>query len=874
MKKWADRFLRWFCNPDYYADIRGDLEELYYYKLQDSSKFTAGLYFTKEVLLLLRLSLLRPSLFKNPLTYTDMTRNNLKIAFRHLWRQKVYASIKIGGLALGIAAFILLAIYLKHELSYDNFYPQTDRIYRVTTQYLKEGFSGVDFPGPFAKALENDFPEVEKAGRYIPATWFNQVRPADQVHNTYEEGIAYVDPELLEILEIPMIHGEYESSMHEPNTLIISQSKAHKYFPNKNPVNQSLILNGNAENPYKIVGVYQDFPTNAHLDFEFMISLEGVEFWEGEQSYWGNNMYDVYALLKEGTNVEQLNPKLSSIITQYFLPLWRERQFANADEIAASMSFRLQPIDEIYMQNEEVRDGLPHGDQRLFWLLGISGILIIVIASINFINLSIARYSLRVKEVGMRKLLGAAKKQIVQQFLTESVLYSFFAILLGVVLALLLLPNVSQLAGKTLTFPWKITTMIPLFILSILFLGILTGIYPSLFLSAFRPSSSSNPIKLKGSRHKRFQQGLVIFQFAVSIALIMVTLTVYQQMNFILKKDVGFDKEQLMMIQGTQALGEKVPIFKEELLTLSEVEQVSVSGFLPVEGSFRNMDSFWKEGEQTLYDGTNAQIWYVDEDYLATLGMRLIEGRNFSKRISTDSNAIILSRSLAEKLALKEPLGAQITNKRDTWQVVGIIDDFHFESLKAPVSPTCLVMGNNTSMISVKVNTSEMSPLLSSIEEIWDTFAPENQFRYEFLDESFAHMHKEVSRSAQLFNVFAVLAIVIACLGLFGLTTFHAEQRQREIGIRKVLGASVGNIVSLLSKDFVKLFGIAVLIALPLGWYVANNWLESFAYRIPIYWWICLLAVGITFCIALFTTSFKSLAAAFANPIESIRVDS
>lgn len=868
MKKQADRLFRWFCHPDYYDDIRGDLEELYADKRHSSSKLATDLFYTKEILLLFRLSLLRPSLFRDLFNAQHMFKNNVKTAIRHIWNQKSFSVIKIGGLAIGIAAFLLIAIYVQHQLTYDNFYAEKDRIHRVTVKYIKEGFNGVDFPAPFAKVLVNDYPEIEQAGRFIESSWLNQIRPADQVQNVFEEGFAFVDPEFLEILDLPVVTGNCTESMKAPNTIVISKSKASKYFPAQDPVGQSLIINNDKQKPYKIVGVFEDFPSNSHLAVDFMISLSEVEFWEGEQSYWGANMYSVYTLLQKNTDLASLNEKLSNITTNYFLPSWIARDFANPQEIANNIAYELQPIQDIYLGPAEIRDDLKHGDKGLLWIFGLSGALILLIASINFINLSIARYSLRIKEVSLRKVLGATKKQLTRQFLTESHLYSLFSFVIGLLLVQLALPFVNQLAGQSLGFPIQLSWGIPLFIAAIFALALLTGLYPSLYLSNLKTSSQGFNL---GRSSLFFQRSLIVFQFVVSVTLIIFSITVYQQMKFILNKDIGFDKEQLLVVQGTGALSDKMSVFKDKIRNLGEGTSVSVGDYLPMQGSRRYSDSFWKEGQQKTADGVNAQIWQVDPAYVKTLGINILNGRDFNSDLSSDSTAMLISQSLAEKLAVGEELDQLISNKEKTWKTIGIIDDFHFESFRNNISPMALVLGTGNSSMAVKLTNSNAKESIEAIKESWSEFAPTTPFRYEFLDENFAAMHEDISQSAKLFNVFSLLAILIACLGLFGLTAFNADQRRRELGIRKVLGANMSNILLLMSKDMIVLVSIAIIFAIPIGWYLINSWLQGFAYSIDVNWLIFFIAAGITLFIALFTISSQCIKVALANPVQSIQ---
>lgn len=870
MKKKLDSIFKWFCKPEYHDDIRGDLEELYEEKRRESSNFSADLYYLKEILLLLRISLMRPTLFHRLLDQRILLVNNFKTAARYIWFQKLFSMIKISGLSLGIAATLILSIYIYHQLSYDSFYQQKDQIYRLTAEYQEEGFSGVDFPAPLASTLVKDFPEVEQAGRMISSNWLRQVRPISKTHNFYEERIAMVDPELVELLGLQGLDASVVQAMQAPKTLVISKAKARKYFPGEDPIGQLLIINNDQEAPYQVVGVYEDFPPNSHLVIDLMITLSEVEFWPGERTYWGANMYSVYALLNKDAQPETLQSKLGSIIENYFLPSWQERNFADAREIADNIKLGLQPIQEIYLGPSEIRDDLKHGNIKLIWLFGISAFLIVIIAIINFINLSIARYTVRMKELSMRKILGATRSQLIQQFLTEFLLYSFLALVIGLAIAYLALPYFGQLMGQTLSFPISLLWGIPLFFLSILVITILAGTYPALFLSNVNPSSQKIQ-KKRGSFTQLLQQSLVSFQFIISATLIICTIAVLKQTQYILDKDLGFDKEQIVVVKGTNALGDKLPTFKKEIQQFAGVDHITVSDYLPIEDSRRYMDSFWEKGEESVKSGANAQLWQVDHDYINTLGIQLSQGRNFDRARSTDSTAIIISNSLASSLHLDEDLGALITNKERNWKVIGIIEDIHFESLRNDMTPLCLVLGDNSSMMAVKTHTSDPSQLLQSIENKWTQMVPSDPFRYEYLDESFAMMHTNVARSAKLFNIFSVLAIIIACLGLFGLSTFKAHQRERELGIRKILGANVSSIILLISKDYLFIIALANLLAIPIGWYLVRNILENFAYRVEISWPVFVIAAGLTLLIAIGTIGFQGLKAALKNPIESIR---
>ena len=815
-----------------------------------------------------------------------MIKNYFKIALRQLRKQKMYSAIKIGGFAMGIAACLLIALFIKEELSYDRSYPNADRIYRLIGEINDNGIinKGTSFSAPMAGVLKADFPEVEKSGRLMPNTLFtgagsNDLRRADQQQNTYEEGFAYADQEVLDILQIPIKYGERAHALDEPNTMVISERKAEKYFPNQNPVGKIMYLNNDKSKPYKIGAVMQNFPTNSHLQYNFFLTLKGVEFWPGEQTTWMASNYQNYVLLRPGTDAVGFAAKATSaIIKNYVLPSMLQAGNKDADKMAKSASVHLQPVSDIHLKSYDIRpyginDSLASGDIRFIWLFAAIACFILIIACINFINLSTAKSANRAKEVGLRKVIGSNRNNLIKQFLTESLLFSFLSFIVGMILAWLLLPYFNTLSAKSLTIPWGEWWLVPMIVSTAIIIGIVAGLYPSFYLSAFKPINVLKGRVSRGSKNAVLRNGLVIFQFTTSIILITSTFVIYNQMQFILNKKVGFDKNQVVLIQGANTLGSNVKNFKNELLKLSQVKSASVSDYLPVAGATRNGNNFWKEGKTQEESPANGQFWEVDDDYIKTMGMKIVAGRNFSTDMPSDSQAVVINQTLANKLNLKDAIGKRITNGGDIFHVVGVVEDFNFESLRNNIQGLCLHLGNSPSIVSVKVNTADMSKLISSITSVWKKFSPAQPIRYTFLDESFAKMYEDVQRMGRIFTSFAILAIIIACLGLFALAAFMAEQRSKEIGIRKVLGATVSSITTLLSKEFVKLVLIAVVIASPRAWWAMYKWLQDFAYRIEITWWMLAFAGFIAVLIALVTVSFQAIKAAIANPVKSLRTE-
>jgi len=810
-----------------------------------------------------------------------MIKNNFKIAWRTLLKQRMYSVIKIGGFALSIAACLLIALYIKDELSYDKEWAYADRIYRVIGEYNENGKieSGNDWPAPMAKALREDFPEVEKSGRLMDAPLFygagsNQLRPVEVRQNTYEQGFSYADQDMLDMLQVPMVYGDRARALSEPNTMVISKSKADKYFPGQNPVGRTMILNNDAGTPYKIGGVMKDFPTTSHIHYDFLLTMTGHQLWDNEQTTWMASNYPTYVLLKPGTNPAHFQEKLKLILSKYMLPALKEYNLKEAESLVKNAKILIQPITDVHLYSASIDDRLDKGDIKFVWLFGAIAVFILVIACINFINLSTARSANRAKEVGLRKVVGSNRTALVKQFLTESLVFSVLSFVMGFVIAGLLLPYFNTLTGKSLTTPWTAWWLLPVMIGAAIIIGVIAGLYPSFYLSSFKPISVLKGQLSRGSKNAFLRNGLVIFQFTTSIFLIIGTLVIYNQTQFLLNRKVGFDKDQVMLIQGTNTLGDKTQAFKTELLKSSGIKSVTVGDYLPISMTKRDGNTFWKEGKINEDLGVFGQKWQVDYDYLETMGMRINQGRYFSKEMASDSAAVVINKSMVEKLGLKSPLGQRIENGWQKFTVIGVVEDFNFETMKQKVAPLCMVLGlYNSTIVSVKLSGKDTKKVISDVANVWKSFSPDQPFRYTFLDESFANMYKDVQRTGSIFTSFAVLAIIIACLGLFALSAFMAEQRTKEIGIRKVLGASVNGIVTMLSKDFLKLIIIAMLIASPIAWWAMIKWLQDFEYRIPVAWGFFAVAGIAALLIALFTISFQAIKAAVANPVQSLRAE-
>jgi putative ABC transport system permease protein len=492
----------------------------------------------------------------------------------------MYSAIKIGGFAMSIAACLLIALYIRDELRYDKNWAYADRIYRITGEYKFEGKleTGADWPAPMAKALKTDFPEVERSGRLMPHPLFycagsNQVRRTDVIQNNYEEGFTYADQDMLDILQVPMIYGDRKHALDEPNTMVISKRKADKYFPNQNPLGKTMILNNDNNRTYKIGGVIQDFPSTSHLHYDFLLTMTGYQLWDNEQTTWEASNYYTYVLLKPGTNAAQFQNKLKLIINKYYVERMKAAGDPQADDLAKNARILAQPISNIHLYSYDIDDGLEKGDIRFVWLFGAIAIFILVIACINFINLSTAKSANRAREVGLRKVVGSHRGGLVKQFLTESILFSVLSFVLGLLIAVLLLPYFNTLAAKSLAIPWTAWWVLPLMIGSAIVVGVMAGLYPSFYLSAFKPINVLKGQLSRGSKNSLLRNGLVVFQFTTSIILIIGTLVIYKQTHFMLNKKVGFDRDQVMLIQGTNTLDNKIEAFKNDLLKSSEIKK-------------------------------------------------------------------------------------------------------------------------------------------------------------------------------------------------------------------------------------------------------------------------------------------------------------
>lgn len=815
-----------------------------------------------------------------------MFKNYLKITFRNLLKNKTYSSINIFGLAFGLATCIIILLYVSHELSFDKHHKNSERIYRVTSHI---DFSGsflemASAPAPMGPTLASDFPEVEAVTRLRPVG--SLIINKDQ--KTFrEEGIVYADNSTFNVFTIPLIHGQQETVLSRPNTVAISEQTALKYFGRTNVIGETLTIQN--ESDVEISGVYEDMPATSHFHFDFLLSMTGND--EANNSMWLSNNFRTYLLLKEGVNTAEFSENFSTIKQEYIEP--QVQQFLGVtisefEEAGNRLEYRLQPLESIHLYSNLNGEFEPNGSISYVYLFSGLAIFILLLACINFMNLSTARSGQRAKEVGIRKSLGSERSKLTTQFLMESVLLSFIALFISLFIVEITLPFFSELAGRSITSNYLSNPLLTLFILGIVTItGLLAGSYPAAMLSSFQPVKVLKGTFFERKGHGRFRKGLVVFQFSISIVIIVGLLVINDQLQFIKNTDIGFKKDQVVVVEEAQAIGSSsgVQAFKDEILKLEYIESATVSSYFPVEGYNTSDMAFWPKGESPSQDNTvSMQRWLADENYVETLDMEILEGRNFSEERSTDNQTVILNEAAAKQFGFDNPIGKTISTFRidsesnsidqsqtSSFTVIGVVKNFHYESLRKNITPLALFNQPSVGNVAFRFSTDRTSEMIAAIQKEWNAMAPGQPFNYSFLDQRFDQMYRAENRVQNLVISFSILAIVIACLGLFGLSAFSAEKRSKEIGIRKVLGANVPSILGLMIKEFLGLVVISFLISIPVAYIVMEQWLQEFKYRTDIGISVFLIAGCVILSIALLTVSWQSIKAAVANPINSLQ---
>ncbi|MDN3583345.1 ABC transporter permease [Mucilaginibacter flavus] len=807
-----------------------------------------------------------------------MIKNYIKTAYRSLRKNRGFTTINIMGLALGLATCLLIVLYVADELSYDRYNDKASRIYRVNED-LKLGDNAVKYAvcmAPLAKTLIAEYPFVENATR-LKNAGTSHVKKGTL--NISENRVAFADPSLFSVFTLPMINGNAASALVEPNSVVITETTAQKYFNSTNVVGKTLLFNDNTL--CKVTGVIKDVPRQSHFNFDFFISMSS--FPDSRSTEWLRSDYNTYVLLKDKSYAKQLEASFPALLEKFSGAQMKAQlnlSYAEFEKQGSFFRLNLIPLTDIHLKSNISGELSANGTTQYVYIFLLIAVFILLIACINFMNLSTARSANRAREVGVRKVLGSARKHLIAQFLTESVLVTIISTVLAFVIALFLLPLFNQLSGKELAInASSMVWIVPALVAIALFVGVLSGSYPAFYLSAFQPVDVLKGKLATGFKGSRLRSFFVVFQFSISIFLIIGTLVIYNQLNYIQSKNLGYNRSQVLVVKNVFELNGQAKLFKQKVKELPGVINATMTGFLPTSG-WKNTAIYFRDASINEKTSLFPQSWQIDEDYIGTLGMKMAAGRNFSKDMATDSDGVMINEAAAKFLGFKDPVNSVIYKATDSkhdlahtkqYRVLGVVKDFNFNSLHENVSPVVMTLAENNGALSIRLNTNNLSQLMSQINAVWKDVNPNVQINYSFMDQDFDATYRTEQRTGQIFIIFTALAIIIACLGLFGLAAYAAEQRTKEIGIRKVLGASVAAIAGMLSKDFVKLVGISILIASPLAWYAMNKWLQDFAYRINIQWWVLALAGIAALLIAVVTVSFQSIKAAVANPVDSLK---
>ncbi|MFC2156712.1 ABC transporter permease [Acidobacteriota bacterium] len=803
-----------------------------------------------------------------------MFQNYLKTALRNIVRQKSHSIITISGLAIGIACCLLIFLYVTDELSYDGFHSKSDRLYRLTTNLNMSGKERklAVTSAPMANIFKASIPEVVNSTRFSPDD--DKVIITLGSDRYFEDKFFYADSSLFDLFDFPLVQGNPQTALSAPFSVLITESTAEKYFPDQDPIGKTFILNNDRE--YSITGVLQDIPGNSHLQFNFLASFETLKSTMGNSvlNNPGQIQFLTYLLTAQPLDLQDTHRKIDEFIQKNFPPA-----------ISSQMKMRLQPIREIHLYSKLEFEYSTNSDISYIYIYSIIAFFILLIASFNFMNLFTARAAGRAKEVGVRKVLGAQRAQITKQFLGEALVFTIFGFLLSLILIWIVLPQFNIITGKSLQIGLLMSGLVLIsFVGIVLLVGLGAGIYPALMLSSFKPVRVMKGVLSAPGRSLSLRKILVVTQFSISIALIIGTVVIKQQHSYIRNKNLGFDKDHIVVLPvRDQAAVSDLESIKSQLRQIPQVTQVTASSGLPGNNV---QQILFRLGNEVETENWILNTLFVDYDFLDTLKIELTQGRNFGKEFSTDeSNAFIINETAAQKFGWSDPLGKEIIWPKDLEKegadnivkkgpVIGIVKDFHFASLHEPIGPAVLQLRlNDPNFISVRIHSENISQTISSLKDRWFRLFPAFPFEYSFLDDDFDRYYKSEEKTSRLVTIFSILAIFIACLGLFGLTVHSVEQRTKEIGIRKVLGSSEAGIFYLLSIDFLKLVLLANIIAWPMAYLAVSSWLKSFAYRTPIGIGPFLSSAAAALFIALMTVSYQSAKAAFSNPIDTMRYE-
>ena len=789
-----------------------------------------------------------------------MLKNHIKLAWRHIRRHKIFSTINIFGLAVGMACSVLVMVYVYDELSFDRFHDRSDRIYRIVSKGLFIDFqiNQTETPYPLAETLRKDYPDnflvtqIARAGKPL-------IRAGEK--NFLEERSIAADPSFFDVFTFPLMAGDPRSVLSEPNQAVISESAAQRLFGESDPMGQIFHMN---DADYKISGVMSDVPQNSHFHFDIVYSITSLS-WYGE-SHWLNNNYSTYIAVPENFSMARLELRLDELVEK------NVKQYMRGEN--NWWKYELEPLTKIHLHSDLNGPFGANSKIEYVTLFFLISLFILLIACANYMNLTSAQLIKRAKEVGVRKVVGSKRMQIIKQLLAESVALAVLGMVFALILVKISVPFLSSLAGKSLNIHYlnNIYVLPGIFLLAV-FIGVVSGLYPALILSSFKPVTALKGTPAGSRGQFLIRKGLVVFQFTISIFLFVSTLIIMKQMDHFQNRSLGYDREQVVVVRNAGLLENQTEAFKDSLLQYSGIVNASGSSSLPTYSH-----SNWAIRPENMAQAT-LDIYVCDENFLDTFKMEITQGRFFSNEFGTNSQSLILNEEAVTQFGWeKNPLGKRIHINQNDYTVIGVVKDFHYESLHQKVEKLGIIHlsgrpNDRERYVSVRIQTENVTGTLSQIRKAWKAFLPNVPFEYSFLDEDYDSLYANEQRIKKVALVFSILAVFISALGLFGLSTFSAEQRTKEIGIRKVLGATDSKIFVLLSKEFIRWVMLANAIAWPIAYYVANRWLKNFAYRIDIGMASFLLAGGTALLIAYFTVSYQSVRSARANPVDSLRYE-
>lgn len=818
---------------------------------------------------------------------------NTKLALRSLRKNKTFTLLNILGLTLGLTTFILIALYIKDELSFDRFNKKADRIVRINTDLINEGktTSFADAAPPIAPTLKTHFPEVESAARIFPE---EGIRFRQGGQDITEKQVATVDPEFFDIFTLPAIEGDPAKALNQPRTVVLTATTAQRYFHTTNAVGKTLERT-DEKSIYTVVAVIKDIPEQSSFNEDIFLTMKGTQMDKGNNSFYAIFPMSTFVLLRPGADRQAFDKKLSTLMRTYV------GDYASL-ETGSNGRFAIRhnsiPLTQIHLHSHRTDELRLNSDIQYIYIFSAIAVFVLLIAGINFMNLSTARSTTRAREVGVRKVLGSGRRQLIAQFLSESIIVTTLAMILAFLAAWLALPAFNHLTGKTLTLDQN--WLLPIALAIIAIVGLFSGAWPAFFLSAFRPVQVLKG-QLAKTNKSSFRNLLVVVQFSISIFLIVGALVVYKQLNYIQHRDIGYNRSQLLIVKDLDGIANPQTL-KTATTQIPGVLAASLTDFLPTnDHRWHNWGNIAPTEPQAQTQNTQSapgkspasnrrrtaaeggeletQLWIVNEDYIPTLGMHIAQGRNFSKNYGTDTSAAIINETAAKAWGIDEnPIGKTIHyptywGTAKDFTIVGVVKDFNFSSIRSNVTPLVMVdrPQDDQSGLNIRIEAGHIPDVIAKFKNVWATYAPHKPLNYSFMDQDFDAVYHAEERMGSIVVILTALAIAIACLGLLGLAAYASEQRSKEIGIRKILGANITSIVTLLSKDFARLIGISIVIATPAAWLAMDRWLQNFAYRTSISVWLFVTAAAIIGVVAAATTIYQSLKAAVANPVETLR---